>query len=68
MGIGQSPSCQESTGEVATLHDEFVRVKDVTDLARDLYKQAMSKIKVTGLNEDGGVGYAFKQIAYAHDE
>jgi hypothetical protein len=67
MGIAQRPACQEA-GVLSTLHDEFVWAREVADLAEGLCKDAARKIEETGLNEDGGVGYAYRTLTNAHDE
>jgi hypothetical protein len=68
MGIGQRPTCQEESGLASKIHDEFVWAHDVSVLAEDLCKAAASKIEETGLNADGGVGYAYRQLTNAHDD
>jgi hypothetical protein len=68
MGLDQKAKCQDKDGAPTKLHDEFVWVEDVTKVAGELCRNAIGTIDKSGLQEDGGVAYAYKQFTNGHDD
>jgi hypothetical protein len=66
IGLSQKAQCLDEIRDPSTLPREFAWATDVAALAEDLCKKAVDGITVSGLNEDGGIGYAVDRITNAH--
>jgi hypothetical protein len=68
MGINQKAHCLDDKDKPIPLHDEFVWPENVISAASGLCDTAMKTIEQTGIDNDGGVAWASKELSNAFDE
>jgi|TARA_R110002003_G_scaffold214_36_gene16310 hypothetical protein len=68
MGLDQKSRCVDQEGTETKLHDEFVWPEDVVSVGSGLCDEAMKVIETTGIDEDGGIAYAKRELNNAFDD